>query len=55
MKTRIVILYTGLMTSPTGPRTKIKGTVSREFLLLAFPLISFPQAPDYKIRAVSNF
>jgi hypothetical protein len=33
----------------------IKGTVSREFLLLVFLWISFPPAPEYPIRAVSNF
>jgi hypothetical protein len=31
----------------------LKWTVSRDFLLLFF--FSFPQAPDYTIRAVSNF
>jgi hypothetical protein len=29
--------------------------VSRDYLLLVFSLISFPQAPDYTIRAVSKF
>ncbi len=31
-----------------------KGTVSWDFLLLVFSWISFPQASDYTIRAVSN-
>ncbi len=34
---------------------KFKGTVSRDFLLLVFSWISFPQAPEYTIRAVSKF
>ncbi len=36
----------------------LKGTVSRDFLLLVFwffSWISFPQAPEYTVRAVSNF
>ncbi len=33
----------------------VKGTVSRDFLLLVFSRTSFPQASDYTIRAVSNF
>ncbi len=33
----------------------IKGTVSRDFLLLVFSWINFPQASDYTIRAVLNF
>jgi hypothetical protein len=33
---------------------RLKGTVSRDFLLLVFSWISFPQAPDYTIRAVLN-
>ncbi len=33
----------------------IKGTVSRDFLLLVFLWISFPPAPEYPIRTVSNF
>ena len=33
----------------------LKGTVSRDFRLLAFSWISFPQAPEYTSRAVSNF
>ncbi len=32
-----------------------KGTVSRDFRLLVFSWISFPQTPEYTIRAVSNF
>ncbi len=32
-----------------------KGTVSRDFWLLFFSWISFPQAPEYTIRAISNF
>ncbi len=32
----------------------LKGTVSRDFLLLVF-FISFPPAPEYPIRTVSNF
>jgi len=36
----------------------VKGTVSRDFLLLVFSVfswISFPPAPEYPIRAVSSF
>jgi hypothetical protein len=33
----------------------LKGTVSRDFLLLVFLWISFPPAPEYPIRIVSNF
>ncbi len=33
----------------------VKGTVSRDCLHLVFSWISFPQAPEYTIRAVSNF
>jgi hypothetical protein len=33
----------------------LKGTVSRDFRLLVFSWFSFPQAPEYTIRAVSNF
>ncbi len=33
----------------------LKGTVSRDFLPLIFSWISFPQPPDYTIRAISNF
>ncbi len=32
-----------------------KGTVSRDFLLLVFLWKSFPPAPEYPIRTVSNF
>jgi hypothetical protein len=32
-----------------------KGTVSRDFRLLFFSWIRFPQASEYTIRAVSNF
>ncbi len=32
-----------------------KGTVSRDFLLLVFLWISFPPAPEYPIKTVSNF
>ncbi len=32
-----------------------KGTVSRDFLLQVFSWITFPQAPDYNIRIISNF
>ncbi len=32
-----------------------KGTVSRDFRLLVFSWISFPQAPEYTIVAISNF
>ncbi len=35
--------------------TAFKGRVSRDFRLLFFSWISFPQAPEYTIRAVSNF
>jgi hypothetical protein len=34
---------------------RIKGTVSRDFLLLVFFMNQFPPAPDYHIRTVSNF
>ncbi len=34
--------------------TGLKGTVPRDFRLLFFSWISFPQAPVYTIRAVSN-
>ncbi len=34
---------------------RLKGTVPRDLRLLVFSLISFPQAPEYTIRAVSNF
>ncbi len=33
----------------------VKGTVSRDFLLLVFSWISFPQALEYTIRVVSTF
>ena len=33
----------------------LKGTVSRDFCFWFFSWISFPQASDYTIRAVSNF
>ncbi len=33
----------------------LKGTVSRDFLLLVFLWISFLPAPEYPIRTVSNF
>ncbi len=33
----------------------LKGTVSRDFLLLVYFMNQFPQAPEYTIRAVSNF
>ncbi len=33
----------------------IKGTVSRDFRLLVFFMNLFPQAPEYTIRAISNF
>ncbi len=33
----------------------VKGTVSRDFLLLVFFVNQFPQAPEYTIGAVSNF
>ncbi len=35
--------------------TPFKGSVSRDFLLLVFLWFSFPPAPDYPIRTVSNF
>ncbi len=34
---------------------KIKGTVSRDFCFWFFSSISFPPAPEYPIRTVSNF
>jgi hypothetical protein len=33
----------------------IKGTVSLDFLLLVFLWISFPPAPEYRVRTISNF
>ena len=33
----------------------LKGTVPRDFWLQVFTWISFPQAPEFPIRAVSNF
>jgi hypothetical protein len=33
----------------------VKGTVPRDFDFRFFTCISFPQAPDYNNRAVSNF
>ncbi len=33
----------------------LKGTVPEDFRLLVFSWISIPQAPEYTIRAVSNF
>ncbi len=33
----------------------LKGTVSRDFLLLVFSWISFPPAPEYSSKTVSNF
>jgi hypothetical protein len=33
----------------------LKGTVPRDFRLQVFYMDQFPQAPDYTIRAVSNF
>ncbi len=33
----------------------LKGTMSQDFLFLVFFMNQFPQAPDYIIRAVSNF
>jgi hypothetical protein len=33
----------------------VKGTVSRDFLLLVFSRISFPPAPEYFIETVSIF
>ncbi len=37
------------------PNPAEKGTVSRDFRLLVFSWIRFPQAPEFTIRAVSNF
>ncbi len=34
---------------------RLKGTVSRDFRLLFFFMNQVPQAPEYTIRAVSNF
>ncbi len=43
---------------PTGgaphPQCYVKGTLSRDFLLLVYFMNQFPQAPDYTIRAVSK-
>jgi hypothetical protein len=36
-------------------RLSLKGIVSRDYLLLVLPRISFPPAPEYPIRTVSNF
>ncbi len=44
-----------LQTSAKKHGIWLKGTVSRDFLLLVFSWISFPQDPEYTIRAVSNF
>ncbi len=33
----------------------LKGSVSRDFSLLVFSSISFPPAPEYPIKTVSNF
>ena len=33
----------------------LKGTVSRDFLLLVFFMNQFPPAPEYSIKTVSNF
>ena len=46
----------GGLSSPDWQFSWLKGTVSRDFLCLwFFSWISFPQAPEYTIRAVSNF
>ncbi len=39
----------------TGWDEQLKGTVTRDFRLLVFSWISFPQTPEYTIRDVSNF
>ncbi len=39
----------------TNIERDLRGTVSQDFMLLVFSWISFPQAPDYTKRAVSNF
>jgi hypothetical protein len=36
-------------------RISVKGTVTRDFLLLVFFMVSFPPAPEYSIQTVSNF
>jgi hypothetical protein len=35
------------------PDKNVKGTAPRDFQLQVFYMISFPQAPDYTIRAIS--
>ncbi len=35
--------------------TQFKGTVPRDYRLQVFFMNQFPQAPEYTIRAVSNF
>ncbi len=51
-----VYVYCTYVCIPFPPRKVfIKGTVSRDFLLLVFSSISFPPAPEYPIRTVSNF
>ncbi len=45
----------GLTDCPLIVHPVLKGTVLRDFLLLVFSWISFPQAPEYTIRAVSKF
>ncbi len=37
------------------PRPSLKGTVSRDFLLLVFFMNQFPPAPEYSIQTVLNF
>ncbi len=59
------VFYVGVMQNAQReggqacPKTRpivIKGTVSRDFLLLlVFLWISFPPAPEYPIRPLSNF
>ncbi len=50
-KHEIILIFFSLKSN----HVVIKGTVSRDFLLLDFFMISFPQAPDYTNRAASNF
>jgi hypothetical protein len=44
-----------LLKGNTEKRHGVKGTVSRDFLLLVFSRSSFPSAPEYSIKTVMNF
>ncbi len=45
----------GILYNTPYKHNSFKGTVSEDFCFWFFSWISFPQAPDYTIRAVSNF